>query len=62
LQAVLTGEEVPRFLKAVFDFQMPTLFITNYAAGLRFSEAVALTAKDIDSTAPILATGTEKRR
>jgi integrase len=46
--AALTGDDVARFLKAVSDFKMRTIFITIYAAGLRVSEAVALTAKDID--------------
>jgi len=38
-----------RFLKAITDLRMRTIFITIYAAGLRVSEAVALTAADIDS-------------
>jgi integrase/recombinase XerD len=54
LPAVLTGDEVARFLKAVADFKMRTLFITIYAAGLRVSEAVALTAKDIDSARMVI--------
>jgi integrase/recombinase XerD len=54
LPAVLTGDEVTRFLKAVSDFKMRTLFITIYAAGLRVSEAVALTAKDIDSARMVI--------
>src|SRR5262245_61356897 len=49
LPAVLTRDEVLRFLKAVPDLNMRTLFITIYAAGLRVSEVVALTARDIDS-------------
>jgi integrase/recombinase XerD len=49
LPAVLTGDEVVRFLKSVPDLKMRTIFITIYAAGLRISEAIALTAKDIDS-------------
>ena len=36
-------------LKAVSDLKMRTAFITIYSAGLRVSEAVALTARDIDS-------------
>jgi integrase/recombinase XerD len=49
LPAVLSREEVERFLKAVSNLKMRTAFITIYAAGLRVSELVALTAKDIDS-------------
>jgi integrase/recombinase XerD len=49
LPAVLSREEVERFLKAVSNLKMLTAFITIYAAGLRVSELVALTAKDIDS-------------
>lgn len=49
LPAVLTRDQVLRFLKAVPDLEMRTIFITIYSAGLRISEAVALTARDIDS-------------
>jgi integrase/recombinase XerD len=49
LPAVLTREQVVRFLKAVPDLEMRTLFIVIYSAGLRVSEAVALTGRDIDS-------------
>jgi hypothetical protein len=49
LPAVLTRDQVVRFLKAVPDLEMRTIFITIYSAGLRVSEAVALTARDIDS-------------
>jgi len=49
LPAVLTREQVLRFLKTVPDLEMRTIFITIYSAGLRVSEAVALTARDIDS-------------
>ena len=54
LPAVMTGEEVTRFLKAIADLKMRTLFITIYAAGLRVSEAVALTTKDIDSARMVI--------
>jgi integrase/recombinase XerD len=54
LPAVMTGEEVTRFLKATPDLKMRTLFITIYAAGLRVSEAVALTTKDIDSARMVI--------
>jgi integrase/recombinase XerD len=47
--AVLTRDQVVRFLKALPDLEMRTLFIVIYSAGLRISEAVALTARDIDS-------------
>ena len=49
LPAVLTRDQVVRFLKATPDLEMRTLFITIYSAGLRVSEAIALTAGDIDS-------------
>jgi integrase/recombinase XerD len=49
LPAVLTRDQVVRFLKAVPDLEMRTIFITIYSAGLRVSEALALTARDIDS-------------
>lgn len=49
LPAVLTRDQVVSFLKAVPDLEMRTIFITIYSAGLRVSEAVALTARDIDS-------------
>jgi site-specific recombinase XerD len=49
LPAVLTRDQVVRLLKAVSDLEMRTLFIVVYSAGLRVSEAVALTARDIDS-------------
>ena len=49
LPAVLTRDQVVRFLKAAPGHAMQTIFITIYSAGLRVSEAVALTPKDIDS-------------
>jgi integrase/recombinase XerD len=49
LPTVLSRDEVMRFLKAVADLKMRTIFVTLYAAGLRVSEVVALTAADIDS-------------
>ena len=54
LPAVLAREEVERFLKAVPDFKMRTAFITIYSAGLRVSEAVALTTRDIDSARMVI--------
>ena len=49
LPAVMAPDDVVRFLKAVPDLKMRMLFIAIYAAGLRVSEAVKLTARDIDS-------------
>jgi site-specific recombinase XerD len=49
LPTVLSRDEVMRFLKAVSDLRMRTIFITIYAAGLRVSEVVKLTAADINS-------------
>jgi len=49
LPAVLTRDEVVRLLKSVPDLKMRTALITIYATGLRVSEVVALTARDIDS-------------
>jgi len=50
LPPVLARDEVERFLKAVSDFEFRTAFVTIYAAGLRVSEAVALTIRT--STVP----------
>jgi integrase/recombinase XerD len=55
LPAVLSREEVERFLKRVASLKMRTAFITIYAAGLRVSELVALTASDIDSARMVIA-------
>lgn len=55
LPAVLSREEVERFLKTVRNLKMRTAFITIYAAGLRVSELVALTSRDIDSTRMVIA-------
>jgi integrase/recombinase XerD len=49
LPTILTRDQVVRFLKAVPDLEMRTVFIVIYSVGLRVSEAVALTARDIDS-------------
>jgi site-specific recombinase XerD len=49
LPAVLTQDEVIRLLKVESNLKMRTAFTTIYAAGLRVSEVVALTTKDIDS-------------
>ena len=52
--AVLSREEVERFLKSVPSLKMRTAFITIYAAGLRVSELVALTILDIDSARMVI--------
>ena len=49
LPAVLTADEVVRLLEAVERAKMRVALTTIYAAGLRVSEVVALTAQDIDS-------------
>ena len=49
LPAVLTREQVLQILKAEPGLKMRTIFILIYAAGLRISEAVRLTADDINS-------------
>jgi site-specific recombinase XerD len=54
LPAVMAPDDVVRFLKAVPDLKMRTLFIAIYAAGLRVSEAVKLTARDIDSARMVI--------
>ena len=54
LPPVLAREEVERFLKAVNDLEFRTAFVTIYATGLRVSEAVALTIKDIDSARMVI--------
>ena len=54
LPAVMAPDDVVRFLKAVADLKMRTLFIAIYAAGLRVSEAVNLTARDIDSVRMVI--------
>ena len=43
-----------RLLKAEPNVKMSTAFTTIYAAGLRVSEVVALTIKDIDSTQKVI--------
>ncbi len=62
LPVVLAREEVVRFLKAVPDLRMRTLFITIYAAGLRVSEAVKLTGRDIDSARMVIVIRQSKGR
>jgi integrase/recombinase XerD len=54
LPPVLARDEVERFLKSVGDLEFRTAFVTIYATGLRVSEAVALTIKDIDSARMVI--------
>jgi site-specific recombinase XerD len=54
LPVVLSRDEVARFLKAVLDLRWRNAAVTIYAAGLRVSEAVALTIKDIDSARMVI--------
>jgi site-specific recombinase XerD len=54
LPVVLSRDEVGRFLKAVPDLRWRSALVTIYAAGLRVSEAVALTIKDIDSARMVI--------
>ena len=49
LPAVLSGDEVTRLLSCVKSLKHRTFLLTLYAAGLRLSEAAALTIPDIDS-------------
>lgn len=49
LPAVLSGEEVTSLLSCVKSIKHRTFLLTLYAAGLRLSEAAALTIADIDS-------------
>jgi hypothetical protein len=54
LPAILSRDEVASFLNAVPSLKYRTAFATIYAAGLRVSEAVALTIRDIDSTRKVI--------
>ncbi len=49
LPAVLAAAEVARLLQCVRSLKHRTFLLTLYAAGLRLSEAAALTLPDIDS-------------
>jgi integrase/recombinase XerD len=49
LPAVLSRDQVMQLLRAEADVKMRTIFIVIYAAGLRISEVVKLTAADINS-------------
>jgi integrase/recombinase XerD len=54
LPAVLGADEVDRLLQCVRCLKHRTLLLTLYAAGLRLSEATALTIPDIDSQPMLL--------
>ena len=54
LPTVLARDEVERLLKAVHDLKLRTALITVYSAGLRISEAIALTVRDIDSARMVI--------
>ena len=54
LPAVLTPDEVVRLLAAVQNLKMRIVLTAIYAAGLRVSEAVILTARDIDSARMVI--------
>ena len=54
LPAVLTPQQVVSLLEAEPNLKMRTAFVTIYAAGLRVSEVVALTARDIDSARMVI--------
>lgn len=49
LPAILSADEVVRFLEAVSSLKARTALTTAYAAGLRASQAVSLKVADIDS-------------
>jgi site-specific recombinase XerD len=49
LPAVLSADEVVRFLESVSSLKSRVALTTAYAAGLRVSEVVALKLRDIDS-------------
>ncbi len=54
LPAVLTQEQVLKLLRGEPDLKMRTIFIAIYAAGLRVSEVVKLTPRDIDGRRMVL--------
>jgi len=63
LPAVLARVRVfEHLLKAVTDLQMRTAFITVYAEGLRVSEVVKLTGRDIDSARMVIVIRQSKGR
>jgi site-specific recombinase XerD len=54
LPVILSPEEVLQFLDCVGNRKHRTILTTCYAAGLRISEAVCLTAPDIDSARMVI--------
>lgn len=54
LPAVLSSQEVDRILQCVRSLKHRTFLLTLYAAGLRLSEAAALTIPDIDGRRMLL--------
>ena len=54
LPAVLSRDQVMQLLRAEPDLMMRTIFVTIYAAGLRISEVVKLTAADINSQREVI--------
>jgi len=54
LPVVLSPEEVLQFLECVYDNKHRVILTTCYAAGVRISEAVRLTAPDIDSARMVI--------
>lgn len=57
LPAVLSHQEVERLLACATNLKHRTILTTLYAAGLRLSEGLNLTAADIDSDRMLLRTG-----
>jgi site-specific recombinase XerD len=54
LPAILSRAEVGRFLQAAHTVKYRTIFATIYAAGLRVSELISLTVKEIDSARMVI--------
>jgi integrase/recombinase XerD len=54
LPAVLSRDQIMQLLRAEPNLKMRTAFTTIYAAGLRVSEVVALTVRDIDSARMVI--------
>lgn len=54
LPVILSPEEVLQFLDCVRNRKHRTILTTCYAAGLRISEAVCLTAPDVDSARMVI--------